>query len=197
MIYSKALVEAETNVIHSMRVEAEREGQRTVIVEWTVLEYNETIPDNMFVFEPKEEMNVTIQEGEANEQHEKEATTEMQGSMLSGRIVWAASGKPVHGARITLMGKFKIPSKGPSKAEYLVRAETGRDGCWEISGVPAPAGGIRISIRSWEFEWPAIPDFPNNIRRFEGRQSNSPLDAYWAPIKNYLWYLRCIIRWNF
>ena len=154
----EALVDSEMHLIESMKIEIYKATELTQSFELSILDYDQPIPDSMFVFEPSEGMQVVVEEPEDSEQ----VTTQTGGSTLSGRIIWASSRKPVSGARLTFWGgrREKTP-EGKSKYTYFVRAETNRNGYWQITG--APAGGISMSVRSWEFEWPAMPTFTTNV----------------------------------
>lgn len=154
----KALVDSETYIIHLMKLELYETTQLTQSFELSILDYDEPIPDSMFVFEPSEGMQVVVKEPEDSEQ----VPMQTDGSTLSGRIIWAKSRKPVAGARLTFQGgRTERTPEGKSKHKFFVRAETDRNGYWQITG--APAGGISMSVRSWEFEWPAMPAFTTNV----------------------------------
>jgi len=155
-IQFEALVDPETYLVHLIKAgiyEAEKLSQS---FELSILDYDQPIPDTMFVLKPSEGMHVSIEESEDSES----VPSGTGGSTLSGRVIWASSNKPVSGARLTI-------SDGPSvrtpegKSSFFVRAETDANGYWRITG--APSGGIRMTVRSWEFEWPAMPTFTTNV----------------------------------
>ena len=154
----EALVDSETHIIHLMKLELYETTQLTQSFELSILDYDQPIPDSTFIFKPDEGMQVVVKEPEDSEQ----VPTQIDGSTLSGRIIWASSRKPVAGARLTFSGgRRERTPEGKSKHTYFVRAETNRNGYWQITG--APAGGISMSVRSWEFEWPAMPTFTTNV----------------------------------
>ncbi|MFZ2146075.1 MAG: hypothetical protein WAV28_02550 [Sedimentisphaerales bacterium] len=154
----EALVDSETHIIYLMKVGLYETTQLTQSFELSILDYDQPIPDSTFVFKPDEGMQVVVKEPEDSES----VPAQTEGSTLSGRIIWASSRKPVSGARLTFWGgRIERTPEGKSKHTYFVRAETDRDGYWQITG--APAGGISMSVRSWEFEWPAMPTFTTNV----------------------------------
>ncbi len=154
----EALVDSEMHLIESMKIEIYEATELTQSFELSILDYDQPIPDSMFVFEPSEGMQVVVKEPEDSEQ----VPMQTDGSTLSGRIIWASSRKPVSGARLTFWGgRIERTPEGKSKHKYFVRAETDRNGDWQITGAPAPS--VRMSVRSWEFEWPAMPTFTTNV----------------------------------
>lgn len=157
-IQFEALVNAETHLIHQIQVgiyEAEKLSQS---FELSILDYDQPIFDSVFVFERAEGMKVSVEEPEDSES----VPGESEGSTLSGRITWASNNKSVSGARLTFYGGPSVRTpEGMNRSSFFVRAETDDDGYWRITG--APRGGIRISVRSWEFEWPAMPTFTTNV----------------------------------
>ena len=154
----EALVDSETHIIHSMKVELYETTRPTQTFELSILDYDQPIPDSTFVFKPDDGMQVVVEEPDVSEA----IPAQTEGSTLSGRIIWASSRKPVAGARLTFWGgRIEKTPEGKSKYTYFVRAETNRDGYWRITG--APTGGISMSVRSWEFEWPAMPTFTTNV----------------------------------
>lgn len=154
----EALVDSETHIIHLMKVELYETTQLTQSFELSILDYDQPIPDSTFIFKPDEGMQVVVKEPEDSES----VPAQIDGSTLSGRIIWASSRKPVSGARLTFWGgRRERTPEGKSKHTYFVRAETNRNGYWQITG--SPAGGISMSVRSWEFEWPAMPTFTTNV----------------------------------
>jgi len=141
-----------------MKLELYETTQLTQSFELSMLDYDQPIPDSTFIFKPHDGMQVVVKEPDDSEQ----VPMQTDGSTLSGRIIWAGSRKPVSGARLTFWGGgTERTLEGKSKSKYFVRAETNRDGYWQITG--APAGGISMSVRSWEFEWPAMPTFTTNV----------------------------------
>ncbi|MBW8040841.1 MAG: outer membrane lipoprotein carrier protein LolA [Planctomycetes bacterium] len=154
----EALVDSEMHLIESMKIEIYEAAKLLQSFELSILDYDEPIPDSMFVFEPSEGMQIVVKEPDDSES----MPMQTEGSTLSGRIIWASSRKPVTGARLTFWGgRIERTPEGKSKHKYFVRAETNRNGDWQITG--APAGGISMSVRSWEFEWPAVPIFTTNV----------------------------------
>jgi outer membrane lipoprotein-sorting protein len=156
----EALVDAKTYFVHSMTFEIREQNQVIQSFELSVLEYDQPVPEKMFVFEPPHTMEVTIEEPEAPEPE----LEQIEGSTLSGRITWASSGKPVVEARLTV----DVPVYGgpngrrqPSLSFYT-RAETDHEGYWQVNGVPG--GQVDIRVRSWELEWPAVPTFTTYVR---------------------------------
>lgn len=154
----EALVDSETHLIHLLKAEISESGEHSQSFELSILDYDQPIPDTMFVFEPDETMHVSVEASGDSEL----TPGRPGGSILSGRIIWASSHKPVSGARLTFSGgpSVKTP-EGRNRSSFFVRTETDDDGYWHITG--APSGGIRISVRSWEFEWPAMPTFTTNV----------------------------------
>lgn len=152
----EALVDCETHLIHSMRVKILKDKHPEQVLELVILDYDQPIPDSKFIFEPTERIQVIVEEPEDMEP----VAVQTEGSTLSGRVVWASTGKPVGGARLTFGGAKKRDSDGVWRSKFFVRAETDRHGFWQISG--APKGPIDIRVRSWELEWPAMPMFATN-----------------------------------
>jgi len=153
----EALVDSETHIIHLMKFELYETTQLTQSFELSILDYDQPIPDSTFIFKPDEGMQVVVKEPENSES----VSAQIGGSTLSGRIIWASSRKPVSGARLTFWGgRRERTPEGMGKSTYFVRAETDRNGDWRITG--APAGGISMSVRSWEFDWPSMPTFTTN-----------------------------------
>ena len=154
----EAIVDSEILLIKSMKIKLYDTDQLVQSFELNILDYDKQIPDSTFVFKPSEGMQVVVEEPEATEA----TPIQTEGSTLSGRIIWASSRKPVSGARLTFRGgRTERTPDGKSRHKYFVRAETDRNGEWQITG--APAGSIRMSVRSWEFEWPAMPTFTTNV----------------------------------
>jgi outer membrane lipoprotein-sorting protein len=157
-IQFEALVAPETHLIHQMKVgiyEAEKLSQS---YELSIMDYDQSIPDTMFIFEPAEGMHISVEESEDS----GPVSGDAKGSILSGRIIWESKQKPVSGARLTFWGGPSVRTpEGGSKSSFFVRAETDNNGYWKITG--APPGGIRMTVRSWEFEWPAMPTFTTNV----------------------------------
>ena len=158
-IMFEAKVDAGTNLLDYMKldlIDTEGNLQSTELI---VLGYDEPVPDEMFVFYPSQSMDITVKE---DEQVKQEIAQEADGARLSGRIVWAANGKPVSEASLTIFSGKTIKGKdGKGRREYSKRAETDSDGYWSIDG--APKGIVRIIVRSWELDWPAVPLFTTNI----------------------------------
>ena len=153
----EALVDSEMHLIETMKIEIYEAAKLLQSFELSILDYDQPIPDSMFVFEPSEGMQVIIKEPDDSES----VPAHTEGSTLSGRIIWASSRKPVTGARLTFWGgRIERTPEGKSKDKFFVRAETNRNGYWQITG--APAGSVEMSVRSWEFEWPAVPTFTSN-----------------------------------
>lgn len=154
----EAKVDAETNLLEYLKFGFVDDEGKSQFTELIILGYDESMPDEMFVYEPTEAMDVTIHE---DKEIEQKAIANMDGATLSGRIVWAKNGKPVSEARLTLKGGKSIKGKdGKWRREYFQRAETDQNGYWSLSG--APKGGVSIRVRSWELDWPAIPVFTTN-----------------------------------
>jgi outer membrane lipoprotein-sorting protein len=156
-IWFEALVDRETQFLHSMKLDLLRDGRRETQFSVTLMDYDQEIPDEMFAFEPKDGMDITTKEPKKQESDEPAAG----GSSLSGTITWASTGKPVGGARVTVMGQLAPRPEGGSRAKYLVHAETDRNGRWRAEG--ARSGHYRLLVRSWEFEWPAVAAFADNV----------------------------------
>ncbi|MHC4474074.1 MAG: LolA family protein [Planctomycetota bacterium] len=153
----EALVHTQTHLLHSLRAESSGPRMQKQVFELTVLEYDQPIPEKLFVFEPDETIQVIVKEDEEPEPSEP-VSRQVEGSTLSGRITWASSGKPVFEARLTV----DVPVYGPNgryqpSLSFKARAETNREGYWQINGVPS--GEADICIRSWELDWPAVPTF--------------------------------------
>ena len=152
----EALVDSETYIIHLMKVEIYEAAKLTQSFELSILDYDKPIPDSMFVFKPSEGMQVVVKEPEDSES----VPIQTDGSTLSGRIIWASSRKPVAGARLTFWGgRIERTPEGKSKHKFFVRAETDRNGYWQITGIAT--GSVEMSVRSWEFEGPALPRLSN------------------------------------
>ncbi|MBN2314246.1 MAG: hypothetical protein JXM79_09975 [Sedimentisphaerales bacterium] len=157
-IQFEALVDSETSLIYQMKAGLYQAEKLSQFFELSILDYDHPISDTKFVFTPVEGMRVSIEEPEDSEP----APNSASGSTLSGRIIWASNQKPVSGARLTFSGGPRVRTPdGRSKSSFFVRAETDSDGYWRITG--APKGGIRMTVRSWEFEWPAMPTFTTNV----------------------------------
>jgi outer membrane lipoprotein-sorting protein len=155
----EALVDAETHFVHSMTFEIREQDQVIQSNKLSVLEYDQPVPEKMFVFEPPRTMDVSVEGPDAPEPEPEQ----IEGSTLSGRITWASSGKPVVEARLTV----DLPVYGPNgrrqpSLSFNVRAETNREGYWQVNGVPG--GEVDIRVRSWELEWPAVPTFTTYVR---------------------------------
>jgi len=146
----EALVYSETHLLHLMKLESFGAQGRNQVLQLTILEYDQAISDEQFAFNPSEGMQVIVKEDEDVRKPVKRAG----GSTLSGRIVWASSEKPVGGAELTFWGG-RTQSGG-----NFVRVPTNSDGYWLVKGVPA--GQVDISVRSWELDWPAMPQFEEN-----------------------------------
>ena len=154
---SEALVDVQTDFLHSIKVDRQQEGQWRTLIAFTVLAYDVDIPDERFEFAPAEGMKVVVEQSKKPEAQ----PADISGSTLSGRITWAETGKPVGGARVWCSGGERIMlPEGGSRRSFWVRAETNRDGVWQVKG--APAGPVQISVRSWELNWPAVPVFEAN-----------------------------------
>ncbi|HNY78579.1 MAG: hypothetical protein RBS72_13280 [Sedimentisphaerales bacterium] len=157
-VYFEALVDAQSHLIHSISGQVGEGDELVNDFRFSVTDYDIPLSDDLFTFRPGPTMKVTVEEPEPSPSQ----ATEEEGSSLSGRITWAHNGKPVAGARLTFFGgRMVTVADGKRDREFFIRAETNRDGYWQVSG--APAGGIRISVRSWEFEWPAMPTFTTNV----------------------------------
>ena len=157
-IQFEALVDSETHLLYQMKADLYKAEKRSQSYELSILDYDQPIPDAMFLFEPDEGMQVSVEESGDSES----VSGDTKGSILSGHIIWASSQKPVSGARLTFSGGPSVRTpEGKNRSAFFVRAETDDDGYWRITG--APLGGIRISVRSWEFEWPAMPMFTTNV----------------------------------
>ncbi len=174
----EALVDAETHLLHSLSIQVGQGDELSVDLRFFVTDYDIPLSDDLFTFRAGPTMKVTVEEPQPTPSQ----AAEEEGSTLSGRIVWAHNGKPIAGARLTFFGgRMVAVADGKRDREFFVRAETNRDGYWQVSG--APAGGIRISVRSWEFEWPAMPTFTTNVGTskdprvlVDGRSSYTGLD---------------------
>jgi len=154
----EALADARTHRLHSLKAEHEKGGRWEIVLDMTVLEYDQPIPDEKFIFVPPEGMKVIVEE----DREEEGRAPAPEGSALSGRIVWASSGKPVGGARLTVSGgRIVEKPDGTRVHEFFARAETDRQGRWRVAG--APGGQVSMTVRSWEFEWPAEPVFASNV----------------------------------
>jgi len=154
----KTLVDRRTQMLHSMELTGERGSGSPSKASFEVLAYDQPIPDEFFEFRPKEGM--TVEKVEDEPPAAKEPRSD-DGATLSGRIVWAKSGKPVSGATVTVVGDYRPNPEGGSEANYLVRARTNRNGQWLAKG--APACTVRLSVRSWEWNWPSVPTFATNV----------------------------------
>ncbi len=142
----EALVYSETHLLHLMKLESFGAQGQNQVLELTILEYDQDISDEQFTFKPSEGMQVIVNEDE----DVRKSTERAGGSTLSGRIVWASSGKPVGGAELTFWGRTQTDGN-------FVRVPTNSDGYWLVKGMPA--GQVDISVRSWELDWPAMPQF--------------------------------------
>lgn len=163
-IYFKALVDAQTHLLHSMGIQKKEDrdnGAEEDVWELTVLEYDMPLSAEMFAFEPPPDMEIVVKEPKPEDEDDQHdlAATESKGSTLSGKIFWESSGKPVGGARLTFSGGYDPQTN--QILQFHAKAETDRDGYWQLRGVPA--GNINIRVRSWELEWPAVPTFGENI----------------------------------
>ncbi len=156
---SEALVEAETHLLHSLSIQVGQGDDISGDLKFMVTDYDLPLSDELFTFEPGATMKVTVEEAEPSPAQPMAAE---EGSTLSGRITWAHNGKPVSGARLTLWGGGVVTTPdGKNQREFFENVETDRDGHWHIAAVPE--GPIRFSVRSWEFEWPAMPMFTTNV----------------------------------
>ncbi len=155
----EAVVDAQSRMLRSMEIVQTRPGYApSVAFALSIVEYDQPIADEKFAFEPKEGMTVVVKEPKPKEA----PPAPEKGSTLSGRMVWASTGKPVPDASITLSaGDYVRDESGRSRQEFFTRVETDRQGRWEVSGVPA--GMARISPRSWELNWPSVPTFENGL----------------------------------
>lgn len=154
----EALVDSQTHLINSTKIELHEADQILQVFELRIIDYDEPVSNNMFVFEPAEGMDVTIEKTEPSQQESQHG----EGSSLRGRIFWASSDKPVCGARVSIFGhRKKQDQDGRLRTEFICRTETNREGYWHISGVPAPT--VAISVRSWELDWPSVPLFTTNV----------------------------------
>lgn len=154
-IQFKSLVESDTHMIHSVLLEVIKDGYTEQFLRLDVLDYNQDLVDSFFTFEPGGDMQVIVQEMEKGLEA---ASNDKGGATLSGRAVWASSGQPVVGARVTCTGGRRKPEGGH---EFFVRSITDKDGCWEVKG--APKGLVNLGVHSWELDWPAYPVFKENI----------------------------------
>lgn len=155
----EALVDAKTHLLHSMKLDRQKADERQTLFALTVLELDGPIADDKFTFTPAEGMEVTV---DKPPEPPAQPAAAGKGSALSGRIVWASSGKPVGGARLTISGEqLQRGPDGIARRTYLRRAETDRDGRWKAAG--APEGKTSILVRSWELDWPAVPTFEGNV----------------------------------
>jgi len=155
-VHFEAFADARTHLIESLRLEAEKEGSRQTMFESRILAYDEPMPDDMFAFRPAEGMEVS-DETVKGEEGEQLAPPEPTGASLSGRVVWASSGKPVLGALIQIGAKYDPRGS----AQFRERVETDSDGRWRIEGVPE--GRCTMGVHSWELDWPAEPIFAGNV----------------------------------
>lgn len=153
-VHFEALVDAGTKLISSMSAQV---GEDEFV--FAIDEYDIPLSDDLFSFEPDATMDVVVKEAGATEVPQASAE-EVDGSVLSGRIIWASNGEPVVGARLTLAGGPVRATDGTWRPEFFETVETGHDGYWTCLGVPVD--NIRIIVRSWEFEWPAVPVFAMN-----------------------------------
>ena len=155
----EALVDAETHLLHSLSLQVGQGDDISTDLRFTVTDYDVPLSDDLFAFKPGPKMKVIVEEPEPSE---PQTMTAEEGSTLSGRIVWAHNGKPLSAARLSLGGGgLERTPKGLSKWKFFVRAETDRDGYWHITG--APKGPVKLSVRSWELDWPAMPTFTTNV----------------------------------
>jgi len=159
-VHFEALADVKTHLLESLRLDGTKEGSRQTFLEGRILAYDEPMPDDMFVFRPAEGMEVS-DETVKGEEGEQLAPPEPAGASLSGRIVWASSGKPVVGADLLIRAKYETQPDGRLKAAFFERIQTDSDGRWRIEGVPD--GRCSIDVRSWELDWPAEPLFAGNV----------------------------------
>ena len=156
----EALVDADTHLLKTIRVAIDVEGQDKGSFELSILGYDEPVADDMF--EPSEGIEIVVEtppKSKAVKQEGSDAKEQAEGSILSGRISWAASSKPVKGAIVTARtGGLYRTTKGD---KFFSQTKTNHEGHWRISG--APSGEIEFSVWSWEFAWPAMPTFTTNV----------------------------------
>lgn len=147
-----AWVDAATHVLDSMKLERVREGRREVVFAFEVLEYDGPIAAEKFIFQRREGMRVEVKEPPPLADEDAGV-----GSVLSGRLTWAQTGKPVGGARLQFLGG----ADASGTLTFTQKVETDADGRWRVSGVPE--GLVAFSVRSWELKWPAVPTFATNV----------------------------------
>ncbi len=154
----EALVDNETQVVQSMTLVMREQNQFIQSFEMNVLEFDQPVPDNIFVFKPSNTMEVTIEKPDAPVPEPEQ----LDGSTLSGRITWANSGKPVVEARLrVVVPRYDANGRYQSSLSFEQRVETNREGYWQVNGVPT--GEVDIRVRSWELEWPTVPTFTTYI----------------------------------
>lgn len=163
-VTSEIILDVKTQILSS--VEVMMEGAKDTTLKMTILDYDQPIDDDLFTFIPLAGMNVSQKAGIANGRATEEpapvpgsSPDAAGGSSLSGRIVWASNGKATGGATVSIFGD-KPAAPGVQPERYVLRATTNIDGRWQIDGVPA--GTVELNVRSWEFDWPAMPQFEGN-----------------------------------
>jgi hypothetical protein len=153
----EALVDAETHLLNRLSVHIDDGEEVVQMIEIRDIEYGGLISDEVFSYDPPAGMRVVIEE--LKEPLPNLSPTE--GATLSGVITWAANGKPVSGARLSLDGgEYETTPDGKVQSAFSVNTETDLNGYWRVTG--APAGPIRIHVQSWQFEWPTVPTFTSN-----------------------------------
>ncbi|MEN6334429.1 MAG: hypothetical protein ABFE01_09225, partial [Phycisphaerales bacterium] len=153
----EALVDAETHLLDRLSVHTDDGEEVSQRIEVFDIEYGGLISDEMFSYEPPAGMRVVIEEPKEPLPNALPAG----GATLSGVITWAASGKPVSGARLSLDGgEYDTMPDGKVQPAFSINAETDLNGHWRVTG--APAGPIHIRVQSWQYEWPAVPTFTSN-----------------------------------
>ena len=160
----EALVNADTQFLYWMKMEIHTEGKREQVHEVTVLDYNIDIPDEKFGFTCPPGLTLVTEEPEQVTKKPVDVQpkqTADSGSTVSGRIVWAASGKPVASARVELDSIRPVILNGKFTKDFRRLTTTNSTGQWEFKGLPTMVA--RISIRSWAKSWPAMPEFNSNI----------------------------------
>ncbi|MBP7049600.1 MAG: hypothetical protein KBE65_01150 [Phycisphaerae bacterium] len=153
----EALVDSRTHLLDRLSVHIDDGEEIVQMIEISDIEYGVLISDEMFRYEPPAGMRVVVEEPKEPVQD----TSPAGGATLSGVVTWAANDKPVAGARLLVYGgEYETTADGEVQPTFSAETETDANGHWQVAG--APAGPIRIRVRSWQGDWPMVPTFTNN-----------------------------------
>jgi outer membrane lipoprotein-sorting protein len=155
VIKFEALVEAQTHIIKLVTIKGVHDSEEEEVYRFEMLESNQPIQDSFFVYEPNDKFSLIIEQKEPLKQVPGKQDV---GATLSGRVVWASSKKPVVGAKFLVTAG---DNKANGNREFVGNCQTNSEGYWEIFGVPP--GVAEISVKSWRLDWPAVPQFSQNI----------------------------------